>query len=140
MGGQRAYLKSGGFDEYLYHQIGEVISTNGMSGKVLKKEGDDRSHEGLPMFSNSSTVYFKLDDETGLIEQARIYRDRKVIADFDWGHNHGEFKEGTVHVHEWRINKHGKWVRGNNPRLMSNEEVSVYGELLKKAYGALLFK
>ena len=35
MGGQREYIKSGGFSEYLYHQVGETLSFNGVSGKVM---------------------------------------------------------------------------------------------------------
>lgn len=43
MGGQREYIKSGGFSEYLYHQVGETLSSNGVSGKVIEnREMTDR--------------------------------------------------------------------------------------------------
>lgn len=140
MGGQREYIKSGGFSEYLYHQVGETLFSNGVSGKVIEKQGDDRSHNGLPKYSNTSEVYFKLDDETKIIEQARIYKDRKVAYDFDWGHTHKEYKEGIVHVHEWYLNKNGDWVRSNKPRLLNNDEIKKYGDLLKKANPNVKFR
>lgn len=133
MGGESKYIPEGGFTEYIYHQVGETISANGVSGKVIEKIGDDRKHDGLPKYSNKSELYFKPDDETNKIEQARVYKDRKVSLDFDWGHDHGDFKDGVVHVHEWYKNKNGKWVRSGNPRLMSDEEIKKYGDVLKKA-------
>lgn len=133
MGGQRSYLSSGGFSEYLYHQVGETITANGVSGKVIEPYGDNPSHSGLPQYSNTSSVYFKLDDKTGLIEQARIYDGRKVSYDFDWGHTHKDHKTGTVHVHEWHQDSKGRWIRSSEPRCMNNDEIKKYGELLKKA-------
>jgi len=140
MGGVSAYLDTGGFSEYLYHQVGDVISANGVSGKVLAKEGDDRSHEGLPTYSNTSEVYFKLKEYTNIVEQARIYKDRQAVLDFDWGHDHHEFKEGVVHVHEWYKNKNGKWVRSSKARHLNNEEMKKYGDLLKKANPNIKFR
>ena len=133
MGGQNSYLPSGGFSEYLYHQVGETITANGVSGKVIQKSGDDRSHNGLPKYSNTSNIYFKIDDKSGIIEQARIYKDRKVTLDFDWGHTHNNFKEGVVHVHEWHEDENGNWVRSKEGRCLNNDEIKKYGELLKKA-------
>ena len=34
MGAQKSYRPSGGFSEYLYHQVGEAIVADGISGKV----------------------------------------------------------------------------------------------------------
>lgn len=140
MGGQREYIKSGGFSEYLYHQVGETLSSNGVSGKIIEKQGNDRALDGLPKYSNTSEVYFKLDDQTKLIEQARIYKDRQVAYDFDWGHTHKEYKEGVIHVHEWEMDKNGKWVRSNKPRLLNNSEIKKYGELLKIANLNVMFR
>ena len=124
----------------MYHQIGETLSSNGVSGKVIEKQGNDRAHDGLLKYSNTSDVYFKLDDQTKLIEQARIYKDRLVAYDFDWGHTHKEYKEGVIHVHEWYLNKKGKWVRSNKSRLLNNSEIEKYGELLKKANPKVMFR
>jgi hypothetical protein len=133
MGGQRSYLESGGFSEYLYHQVGETITANGISGKVIEPYGNNLSHSGLPQYSNTSNIYFKLDDKTGKIEQARVYDGRKVAYDFDWGHTHKEYNAGIVHVHEWHKNSSGNWVRSSKPRGMNNDEIKKYGPLLKKA-------
>lgn len=109
MGGQREYLQSGGFSEYLYRQEGETLTANGISGKVISKQGSDNAHDGLPKYSNTSKVYFKLDDVTRVIEQARVYENRK-------------------------------WVRSNSPRLMNNNEIAKYGDLLKKANPNVRFR
>lgn len=140
MGGQREYIHSGGFSQYLYYQVGETLSANGEVGKVIDKTGDGRSHDGLPKYSNTSKVYFKLDDVSRMVEQARVYENRRVAFDFDWGHNHGEFHVGVVHVHEWYLNKNGKWTRSGNPRLMNDSEMKKYGELFKKANPNVKFR
>ncbi len=140
MGGQREYIPSKGFTEYLYHQIGDTLTANGVSGKVIAKQGTDNLHDGLPKYSNTSKVYFKLDDVTNMIEQARVYENRCVAYDFDWGHTHKEYTAGIVHVHEWYENKNGKWIRSNKPRLLNNDEITKYGNLLKKANPNVRFR
>ena len=143
MGDIKNYNEAGGFDEYLYYQDGDILTaSNGIQGKVVNdfseqflKDEEKTFHESLPMFSNTSEVYFKRSDEAGhVIEQARIYINRRATLDLDWGHAHGEHELGFVHVHEWRLNKHGKWVRGGNPRKMTEKEIARYGELLLLAY------
>ena len=59
MGAQKSYRPSGGFSEYLYHQVGETIVADGISGKVIKRIELDNTHDGLPLYSNSSRVYFR---------------------------------------------------------------------------------
>lgn len=84
---QRLYNESGGFSEYLYHQVGEtIVASNGVEGKIVEKI-DKASYDGLPILSNTSEVYFKT-NANGEIIQARIYKDRKPVCDFDWDHNH----------------------------------------------------
>jgi len=133
MGGQNSYLPSGGFLEYLYHQVGETITANGISGKVIEKINGNPGHDGLPIYSNSSKVYFKV-DEKGKIEQARIYDGRKAVLDIDWGHNHHGFPKGTAHVHVFVKDNKGNWHRdGKKSRHLNNAEMKKYGPLLKKA-------
>ncbi len=140
MGGQHSYLPSGGFKEYLYHQIGETITANGISGKVIAKSGGTPGHDGLPQYSNTSKIYFK-PDENGKIEQARVYDGRRCVLDIDWGHNHHEFKKGIVHVHEYIIGKDSKLHRdGKHVRYLDNDEMKKYGELLRKAYLGIRFR
>ncbi len=135
MGNSREYQKSGGFSQYLYIQIGETITaSNGVQGKIVKEIDNNSDHYSLPTHSNSSEVYLKQVDESGQIEQARVYVNRLARLDFDWGHSHGKFKEGTVHVQSWRMNKNGKWIRDSkSARFMNNCEMKRYGELLKLA-------
>lgn len=138
MGDFKSYKPSGGFDQYLYYQIGETITAdNGMQGKIIDEYTDSSTgkfHSSLPMYSNTSEVYFKKSDKgKHLVEQARVYSDRKVSLDFDWGHTHGKHKTGVVHVHVWHLNEKGNWVRGTNPRYMNNTEIAKYGDLIKKA-------
>lgn len=138
MGDFKSYNPSGGFDQYTYHQVGETITaSNGVQGKVINGNSDEKDelfHESLPIFSNTSEVYFKRNDEKPHeIEQARIYKNRKAALDFDWGHGHGEHEKGVVHVQEWYCNNKGKWVRRKKARGLSNEEIERYGELIKLA-------
>lgn len=140
MGGQKAYISSGGFKEYLYHQIGETITANGVTGKVISRIDGVPGHDGLPQYSNTSKIYFKMDDK-GKIEQARIYDDRRSALDIDWGHTHHEFQKGTVHVHEYYQDKDGKWKRDQkHVRFMNNDEIKKYGDLLKKAAQDIKFR
>jgi len=138
MGDVKHFIESGGFDEYLYHQVGDTItSSNGVQGKVINGNGDPSDeyfHDSLPIYSNTSEVYFKRNDlGQHDIEQARVYHDRKAALDFDWGHAHGSHEKGVVHVQEWHYNKKGEWVRKKGERGLSNEEIDRYGELLKLA-------
>lgn len=98
MGGQREYIPSRGFTEYLYHQIGDTLTANGVSGKVIARQSSDNLHDGLPKYSNTSKVYFKLDDVTKMIEQARVYENRRVAYDFDWGHSGNYFHESKIRL------------------------------------------
>lgn len=133
MGGQRTLLPSGGFREYLYHQVGETITANGISGKVIERIGGRPGHDGLPQYSNTSKVYFKM-DENGRIEQARIYDGRRCVLDIDWGHNHHEFKKGIAHVHEYISGKGSNLHRDEKyVRYLSDDEKREYGGLLLKA-------
>lgn len=127
MGGEKTYNPDGGFTEQLYYQVGDAIEANGLTGKVLGKFGEKIGHSNLPSYSNTSNIYFKIGKE-GNVEQMRIYENRKMKMDFDWGHVHKEFPKGVVHVQ----------TRGANgssatTRFMSNEEIEKYGELLRKA-------
>lgn len=139
MGLQREYIESGGFSTYLYYQDGEtIVTSNGVEGKVVAKiEGT--AYDGLPIFSNTSEVYLKR-DKNGEIVQARIYKDRKPVCDFDWDHLHknkkgGEsFERGVVHVQEFKQKPDGTWYRDSrHARYMSPDEMKRYGELIKKA-------
>lgn len=142
MGNGREYLPSGGFSQYLYHQVGETITaSNGVQGKVVTEYSDnEKYHSSLPQYSNTSEVYFKNDDVTHTVEQARVYKDRKVAFDLDWGHQHKEFPKGVVHVHEWRLDRNGNWTRTGKVRYMNNEEMARYGELLRLANPNVKFR
>jgi len=138
MGCVKNFNSNGGFDEYLYHQVGETITaSNGVQGKVINKNddpADELFHDSLPIYSHTSEVYLKRNDRLPHeIEQARVYINRKAALDFDWGHAHGSHEKGVVHVQEWHYNKKGKWVRKKEERGLSNEEIARYGELLKLA-------
>lgn len=112
-----------------------LIDSTGLSGKVVTAYNDLDYHSSLPSWSKTSNIYFKRDDEGAHeIEQMRVFgKDRRVSLDFDWNHTHKSFEKGIVHVHEWHLNKNGKWVRSNNPRYMNNDEIKKYGELLNLA-------
>lgn len=139
MGSQKLFLKTGGFSSYLYHTIEKpIVSSNGIVGKVVEKI-DGSSFDGLPVFSNTSEVYFKKDN-SGKIVQARVFKNRKPVCDFDWNHEHTNkktkevFNDGVVHVQEWRQNSIGEWKRDRyKARYMTPKEIEKYGELIKLA-------
>lgn len=138
MGDFTKFIATGGFSAYLYHDVGDILTaSNGVQAKVINSENDLQDiyfHDSLPIFSNTSEIYLKRsDEETHPIEQARVYDARMPKLDIDWGHTHGEYKTGTVHVHEWRQDSKGNWRR-SKPRGLNNEEIARYGELLKIAY------
>ena len=115
MGQQREYIKTGGFSTYLYIQKGAtIVSSNGVEGKVVEKI-DGTAYDGLPIFSNTSEVYLKKNAQGDVI-QARIYKDRKPVCDFDWDHIHvnknGErFEKGVVLVQPFIQKSDGSWKR-----------------------------
>lgn len=142
MGNTREYIASGGFAQYLYCQIGDtLVSGNGVSGKIITEYDDGTNfHSSLPMFPDTSEVYFKMADDKNIVEQARVYINRQVSLDFDWNHTHRDFQRGIVHVHEWGMNKDGKWTRTGNVRYMNNNEIERYGELLRLANPKVKFR
>lgn len=145
MGGQRDYLGSGGFSQYLYKH-GDIVRCGKLEAKAIYKAGTKDYHDGLPLYSNTSDMYFRLTEvkESGekKIDQLRLYKDRKAIMDFDWGHDHPRYKDGkrigvypkgTVHVQFYKI-VDGKPVRDSSrTRMMSNAEIKKYGDFLRKA-------
>lgn len=137
MGNQREYLPSGGFSEYLYKDESPKVTINGVTGKMISKITDPTgTHAGLPTYSNTSDVYFKKGQD-GSASQAKVYKDRKTVLDFDWSHTHKNsngrvFNKGTVHVQVYRVNSDGSLTRlSNDARLMNNHEIKKYGPILK---------
>lgn len=133
MGGQNYYKAEGGFSQFLYHQVGEIISANGISAKVVEKIDKSDPTQGLPAFANTSELYLGKGRKSGEIVQLRIYKGRKAYMDIDWGHPHKGIPEGKVHVHFYKINAEGKLekIKGSD-RLLNNAEMKKYGPLIKK--------
>ena len=85
MGKESLYRQEGGFSEYTYKTIG-VITDGNITGKVIEPY-DSEDHQSLPLYSNTSKIYFRKDTNTGRITQMRIYVDRKAAFDIEWGQN-----------------------------------------------------
>ena len=139
MGGHRNFIKGGGFQEYLYHREGDIKYIDGKRVEFISKYGDKGHHAGLPYYSDTSDVYLKIKHNGDHAETAIVYKDRKAILEFDWGHNHKgkngspDFSEGTVHVHELE-NHDGMVVRSKKqPRYMSSKEMKEYGDIIHYA-------
>ena len=124
MGNQRNFLESGGFSEYLYETVGEVVTINGLRCKIIKMLSDTNNHyAGLPKFSNTSDVYVGL-GPGDVPRQLRIYKDRRNYKDFDWGHEHinsdgARFPKGVVHVQRY------PGANGSDARYMTSAEHQV---------------
>ncbi|MBR1890017.1 MAG: hypothetical protein IJ816_05260 [Alloprevotella sp.] len=140
MGGPKQAISSGGFTELRYHQVGETISAGGLSGKIIAYNETFDYHEGLPSMSNTSNIYFKLADGGQYVEQMRVYKNRKVVFDFDWGHGHEGFKSGVVHVHQWEEDANGIPRRTGIKRYMNNYEMKKYGSIIRKANPKVKFR
>ena len=124
MGNQRNFLESGGFSEYLYETVGEVVTINGLRCKIIKMPSDTNNHyAGLPKFSNTSDVYVGL-GPGDVPRQLRLYKDRRNYKDFDWGHEHinsagPRFPKGVVHVQRY------PGANGGDARYMTSAEHQV---------------
>ena len=124
MGNQRNFLESGGFSEYLYETVGEVVTINGLRCKIIKMLSDTNNHyAGLPKFSNTSDVYVGL-GPGDVPRQLRLYKDRRNYKDFDWGHEHinsdgTRFPKGVVHVQRY------PGANGGDARYMTSAEHQV---------------
>lgn len=114
-----------------------IEASNGVVGKIVEII-DKTAYDGLPILSNTSEVYFKANANKEII-QARIYKNREPVCDFDWDHDHtnknGEkFEAGTVHVQPFKKDAKGNWKRDDkHARYLSDDEIKRYGELLKIA-------
>ena len=133
MGGQNYYKAEGGFSQYLYHQVGEIISANGISAKVVEKIDKSDPTQGLPIYSNTAELYLGKGRKSGEIIQLRIYKDRKAYIDIDWTHPHEGIPKGVAHVHFYEMDAEGKPTKNHSIyRRMNNEEMKKYGPLIKK--------
>lgn len=133
MGAARQYNPSGGFYNHEYHQEGDTIYYDGLKGKIVVKNEENKN--GLPPYSGTSDFYAGKRTRTGEIVQVKFYEKRIQSVDFDWGHIHTEgdgknkvsFPEGVVHVQTYVDGK-----RTGITRYMNNEEIKKYGSMLKK--------
>lgn len=140
MGNQQEYIESGGFSKYLYetHNDFEPVTINGIRGKVLHYVADgDIDHTGLPQYANTSDMYFRVGPD-GKVIQGKVYIDRRQCIDFDWGHDHTNYRgngmhfpKGVVHVQTYGVDENGVRYRlSDDARHMNNDEIKKYGPLI----------
>lgn len=130
MGSLQSYHAGRQFQSYLYPPISQEVT---ITAKMVKLNGDkDGTHSSLPKYSE--TWYVSAQGDDGYARQAKLYANRKMTIDFDWGHNHknkdtGEvFAKGVVHVQVY----HRDERMSNHTRLMTDTEITQYGPILKK--------
>ena len=127
-----------------YVSLEPTRTVNGVKGHLIKRKGDKDTYSNLPLYSNTSDVFFR-QNEHGVC-QARVYVGKKTILDFDWSHAHTnkgdgrKFERGTLHVQVWKQNKDGTFIRINDARSMSNAEMKKYGPILKDYYPSVKFR
>ena len=119
-----------------YTSLAPARTVNGVKGHLIKKVGDTDTHTSLPLYSNTSDMYFRQNDNG--VCQGRVYIGQRTFLDFDWSHAHTNkgdgksFPRGVVHVQLWKQNSDGTVTRlGNNARGMNNAEIQMYGPILK---------
>ncbi|MGI6222389.1 MAG: hypothetical protein ACOYJG_02125 [Prevotella sp.] len=119
-----------------YVSLDPAKTVNGVKGHLIKKVGDKDTHTNLPYYSNTSDVYFR--KNANGVCQARVYVGQKMFLDFDWSHAHNNesdgklFPIGTVHVQMWIEGQDGFFHRlSDNARYMRDQEINIYGPILK---------
>lgn len=130
-------MDDGGFSQYLYEAVTPAVVVNGVKGRIVKSVFVEAGgHDSLPTYSNSSDIYFK-QNEIGVVIQAKVYRERKMILDFDWDHTHKNadgtmFEKGTIHVQSYMIKKDGSFKRlSGKARRMTSAEIEKYGPIIR---------
>lgn len=116
---------------------GSEFEYNGIKAKMIHLATDvEGKPSGLPQYTGKSEMYFR-GHKVGEALQAKVYKDRRMVLDFDWSHTHtnkvgGEtFVEGTVHVQEYRVDESGNITRlSNKARLMNDAEIATYGTII----------
>lgn len=110
---------------------------NGIKAKMVHLATDKEGKpSGLPQYANTSDMYFR-GLKMGQAIQAKVYKDHRMVLDFDWSHTHTNkgdrrvFEAGTVHVQEYRVGKDGNITRlSDQARLMTTDEIKRYGEII----------
>lgn len=85
----------GKFDEYVTvkYVAGVKVIT-----KRNKKKGEK---DNTPYYSHTpNTIYARRNDK-GKVVQIAVYENNRKIKDIEWGHKHGKYNIGTVHVQEY---------------------------------------
>lgn len=72
---------------------------NGKKVSLIQKK-NLKERPGLPLYTDTSDIYL-IADSNGEIKQMAVYDTytRKRLKDFDWRHEHHEFKEWELHIH-----------------------------------------
>lgn len=138
MGNQKLYNSTNRFSSYLFEDstAWAVHEINGIIGRVMEMNADPAGqHAGLPIFPDSSDMYFSTDENRAVMQAIINVGNRRMLI-FDWGHMHinpdGKvFPKGVVHVHVCTIDEDGHLVLSAHARLMTEAEISKYGPLLK---------
>ena len=133
MGGDGAFLVSGGFDRQVYEldvMLGDI--------KVLKNPAI--KNDALPEYSNTPHTSYYRRDSKGRITQIRFYRGRYAKYDVDWGHAHKNCPACVPHIHEWKAVKDSSGKRKSGvklvrqePRTLKPREWKVLKPLLRQA-------
>lgn len=61
-----------------YTSIAPPKIVNGVKGHLIKRVGDKDTHTRLPLYSNTSDVYFRKNHEG--VCQARVYKGQKMLG------------------------------------------------------------
>lgn len=96
MGTARQYNPSGRFYNHEYHQEGDTIYYDGLKGKIVVKNEENKN--GLPPYSNTpNTTYYTYSKERNRIEKIYYFRNHKLYKCVEF-----DIDKNRPHVHYWR--------------------------------------
>lgn len=156
MGGGKAFRGEGRqFRSYLYQSMSRQVTIGGVTGRLIAKKDKNPfdPHHDLPSYSEHSDVYFYSNSDMKTARQAKVYKNKEMVMDFDWDHGHTnrdgtQFFEGTVHVQTYTkkqvLNKktgkkETRFIRSRDARRMTAAEIKQYGPILKHFYSDIKF-
>lgn len=126
-------IKDDNFKEKKRHWKGNITKTiMGIKVELIEKK-DENQQASLPFYSNNIFAYVTFNKKIKNLHQLALYdtKTHERVKDFDWNHQHGKFKKGDLHVHDYGVGnfKNRKEIE---PREPTKEEIIFIKQVFKE--------